>query len=782
MKKQPTVLRAAHWSALHPGRAIAGWFVFVALCLAAGLALGNQRAGDDDFQVGESGRAFALAIEAKVQDRPAEHVMIHTESGPLDREAADAAARDVTARMEKLPEVTGVADPVLSDNGRMLRVEVSMKGTKREAKDYVEPLLEQTAEVQEAHPGLVVEQNGDASVTYGLEKQRGKDLTKSELITLPVTLVTLLVVFGSLVMISVPLLLAVTSILGAVGLSMVVSHVVPDSGLGMNMILLIGMAVGVDYTLFYLKREREERELAGGRLSPEALVGIAAATSGRAVVVSALAVIVSTATLFLADDVIFSTLATGTIIVVFVAMISSVTVLPALLVTIGRRMDRKARRATERGKKLRRRTPEKNGRVWAALLKPAQRRPAATLILSVLVMLGLAAPALGMDLRVLNKDTHSRQIPEMRAYDRLNDAFPHLRAEHWVVVRADAGQERQVAAALDALADKAGRDPAFAKTPRELRISADGRTSLLTLRVPYKLSSPQAKASLDHLRDDYLPATLGTVEGAEYGVDGPIAVDRDYLDNQNEKLPLILAVLLLVTFVMTVLVFGSVVLGLIGVLLNLLSVAAAFGVLVVFFQWGLASTLFGFEHGATSEIGSRVPLFLFVILFGLSMDYQVFVVSRIREAALTGMPTREAVMDGLAKSAKVVTSAAVVMVTVFSTFVFLHLAEMKQIGFSLAVAVLLDAFVIRILILPSAMVLLGRASWWPSTKLRRAAAERKATTQAPTATGTPAATANPATPAATANPAAPAATSLAADTAPHPTGHPETPAATARTR
>ncbi|MER5299787.1 MMPL family transporter [Streptomyces lasiicapitis] len=721
MKKQPTVLRVANWSALHPGKAIVGWFVFVAVCLAVGLALGNQRAGDGDFQVGESGRAEAIALKADVQDRPTEHVMIYAKSGALDSGQAEAAARDVTARMKQLPEVVGVRDPVTADSGKMLRVEVSMKGTKREAKDYIEPLLDETAAVQKAHPGLVVEEIGDASVTYGLEKQRGKDLTKSELITFPVTLVTLLVVFGSLIMISVPLLLALTSIVGAVGLSMVVSHAVPDSGLGMNMILLIGMAVGVDYTLFYLKREREERELAGGRLSPEALVGIAAATSGRAVVVSALAVIVSTATLFLANDTIFSTLATGTIVVVVVAMISSITVLPALLVKIGRRMDRKAQRAMERGKPLKRRTPEKNGRVWAALLKPAQKRPVATLVVAVLVMLGLAAPALGMELRVLNKDTHSRQIPEMRAYDRLNDAFPQLRGEHWVVVHGPQGSQGEIRDALTALKEKTKADPDFARTPAEVRTSKDGRTSLLTLRVPFKLGSDQAKDSLTHLRDDYVPATVGKVQGAAYGVDGPIAVDRDYLDNQNSKMPLILGVLLLVTFVMTVLVFGSVVLGLIGVVLNLLSVAAAFGVLTVFFQWGLASTLFGFEASATSEIGSRVPLFLFVILFGLSMDYQVFVVSRIREAALAGMPTREAVMDGLAKSAKVVTSAAVVMVTVFSTFVFLHLAEMKQIGFSLAVAVLLDAFIIRILILPSAMVLLGKASWWPSTRLRRAA-------------------------------------------------------------
>jgi putative drug exporter of the RND superfamily len=190
--------------------------------------------------------------------------------------------------------------------------------------------------------------------------------------------------------------------------------------------------------------------------------------------------------------------------------------------------------------------------------------------------------------------------------------------------------------------------------------------------------------------------------------------------HQNDKLPVVVGFLLLLTFILTVLVFGSAVIGLIGVLLNLLSVAAAFGLVVVFFQWGLASTLFGFDESATSAIGSRVPLFLFVILFGLSMDYQVFVVSRIKEAALKGVPTRQAVIDGIGHSAKVVTSAAVVMVTVFASFMFLHLAEMKQIGFSLAAAVLLDAFIIRVMILPSALILLGNATWWPSHKMRRA--------------------------------------------------------------
>ncbi|MEV5975395.1 MMPL family transporter [Streptomyces sp. NPDC052114] len=720
MKKQPLTVKVASWSALHPGRAIVGWFVFVALCLALGGLVGTNNAGDKDYWVGEAGRAESIATDGDLQHKSAERIMITNRSdAPLGAEAKGA-AQDVVDRMKKLDPVLHVAEPVRSENGRMLMVEVTLKGPRLEAQKHIDPLLETTAEVQKKNPDLRVEETGDASVEVGLDDQRSEDLATTETITFPITLITLALVFGSVVMVGVPLLLAVSSIGASIGLSQLISHLIPDAGVGNNVILLIGMAVGVDYTLFYLKREREERARAGGRLTPEALVGIAAATSGRAIVVSGLAVILSTATLFLAADVIFSSLAIGTIVVVAVAVLSSITVLPALLVKIGKRSDRRAARAAERGKRVKRRKTEETGRLWTALLKPAKNHPVGTLVVSVLLMLGLAAPVLGMELRVLSTATHSRSIPEMQAYDRLNAAFPDLLAEHWVAVRGDAGNKQEMRTALDALAERAKDDGLFSKKQPKLETTRDGTIGMMTLSVPHKLNSSEAQESLEHLRDDMIPATLGKVQGLEYGVSGPVAQDVDYLAHQNDKLPVVIGFLLLLTFIMMVLVFRSVTISLLGVLLNLLSVAASFGLVVVFFQWGLGSTLFGFEESATNGIGSRVPLFLFVILFGLSMDYQVFVVSRIKEAAMSGVPTRQAVIDGISKSAKVVTSAAVVMVTVFASFMFLHLAEMKQIGFSLAVAVLLDAFIIRTMILPSAMILLGNASWWPSRRMRRA--------------------------------------------------------------
>ncbi|MEU0402752.1 MMPL family transporter [Streptomyces sp. NPDC006197] len=732
-------VRIARWSARHAWRAIAGWFAFVILCLGVGIAVGTDEAGVEDFRVGEAGRAEAMAAEGGLQRRPTEQIMFSARSGPLDADAVDSAARDLTERMRKLPEVDSVAAPVRSEDGTVVRVSVVLKGPELDGKKNVAPLLEQTAKVRDGHPDLVVEETGSPSISKGVNDQRGKDLALSERITLPVTLVTLLIVFGSVVMAGVPLLLALSSIAAALGLSMIASHVLPDPGVGTNMILLIGLAVGVDYTLFYLKREREERARAGGRLAPEALVELAAATAGRAIVVSGLAVIVSTSTLYLATDVIFSSLATGTILVVAVAMASSLTVLPALLVTIGHRTERRAARRASRGKPVRtKRAEAETGRVFGALMRPAQKRPALTLCVSVLVMLALAAPALGLRLIDPGKDTFSRDIPAMQVYDRLNAAFPELLVKHEVVARSTPDRAAEVRRALADLGRRAQADALFAGNAEpKVRTSADGRISVLELAVPFPAPSAEAIESLGHLREDYLPATVGKLSGVETGVSGDVARGRDYVDHENGKLPLVIGFLLLVTFVMTVWAFRSVVVGLIGVVLNLLSAGASLGLLVVFFQGTWAEDLLAFD--SLGAIASRVPLFLFVILFGLSMDYQVFVVSRIQEAMQNGMSAREAVLDGISRSAKVVTSAAIVMVTVFGAFVALHLTEMKQMGFCLAVAVLLDAVVIRLMVLPSLLLLLGERAWWPLRAAR------------------PSLPAQPSLPAPTAAPAAPAA-------------------------
>ncbi|MFI5678653.1 MMPL family transporter [Streptomyces cellulosae] len=727
MKNLP--VRMARWSAVHPWRGIVGWFVFVVLCLGIGITVGANPATTEDFRIGEAGRGEAIAAEGGLQQRPVEHVLITAKpgAGKLDIAAADSAAADVAARMAKLPEVLSVADPVRSEDNRAVRVTVTIKGPELEGKKHVDPLIEQTAAVQKANPGLRVEETGSPSISKGVDKLRGDDLSRTEVIALPVTLITLLLVFSSVAMALVPLLLALSSIVAAVGLSMVASHIFPDAGVGTNVILLIGLAVGVDYTLFYLKREREERARAGGKLSPQAVVELAAATSGRAVVLSGLAVAVSSATLYLADDVIFSSIATGAILVTLVAVVSSLTVLPALLAKLGMRAERRAERRAARGLAPKKQKTHKTGpgRLTAAVLRPVAKHPVATLTVTVVGLLALAAPILNLKLTDMGRETHSRSVVAMQIYDRLNAAYPDLKSMHQVLVRADADRSPEVTAALRELAADVKEDPRLSGTSR-LTTSPDKRISMLQLQVPHYVSSDEAQSSLKDIRNKYVPETVGQVRGAETAVTGDVARYTDYPTHQEQKLPLIIGALLLVTFVMTVWAFRSVVLGLVGIVLNLLSAAASLGILVMVFQHTWAEGLVDFT--STGSIGSRVPLFLFVILFGLSMDYQVFVISRIREAALRGVPTRKAVIEGIGSSAGVVTSAAVVMVTVFASFAALHLIEMKQIGFSLAVAVLLDAFVIRMLVLPSMMLLLGEANWWPSRGVRRA---RRSTEQSP---------------------------------------------------
>jgi putative drug exporter of the RND superfamily len=718
-------VRVARWSAGHPWRAIAGWFLFVALCLGAGISVGTNAAVAEDFGVGEAGRAELMAIDGGLQQRPTERVLITAKPGAaqMDAAAADAAARDVTERMKALPEVLSVAEPVRSADGRMLRVDVTMKGTDLLGKEHVDPLQAQTAKVRAAHPDLWVAETGGPSISQDVQGQRGDDLSRTEMIALPITLLTLLVVFRSAAMATVPLLVALSSIAAAVGLAMLVSHVFPDAGVGTNVILLIGLAVGVDYALFYLKREREERARSGGRLGSQAVVEIAAATSGHAVVISGLAVAASSATLYLADDVIFSSIATGAIVVTLVSVVASLTVLPALLVKLGVRAERREARKAERAARTgqapapRKQPRTGAGRITGALLRVTSRRPAATLAVAVVAMLALAAPITGLKLTDIGRESYDRTLPAMAGWHRANDAFPELKSMHQVVVRADPGRAAEVAGALRDLERRAAKDPLLAGKA-ELRTSPDARISMLEIRDPHYVSADEAHASLDRIRHDYVPATVGKLSGVEYAVTGDVARFADYPEHQKRKMPLILGTLLLVTFAMTVWAFRSVVLGLIGMVLNLLSAGAALGLLVLVFQGSWAEGLLDFQ--SMGSIGSRIPLFLFVILFGLSMDYQVFVISRIREAALRGVPTRQAVLEGIGNSAGVVTSAAFVMVTVFASFVGLHLIEMKQLGFSLAVAVLLDAFVIRIMILPAVMLLLGEWSWWPSRGMRQA--------------------------------------------------------------
>jgi RND superfamily putative drug exporter len=705
------VVRIARWSAEHRWQAVLGWVAFVIVCVALGGAAGTASQTDAQQAVGEWGRAERMVQDGHFADPVAENVLVTARSGPLDQAAATAAATEAGRRLRVLPQVASVAAPVTAPGGTAVLVRAEMAGARDDAGAHVQPLLDATAAVQAAHPELRVEEVGGGTIDKALQETYGEDFRRAEVLSLPVTLVILIVAFGALLAAAVPVLLALTSVAAALGLSALTSHLLPVTDTTSSVVLLIGMAVGVDYSLFYVRRAREER--ARGR-TPLDAVEIAAATSGRAVVISGGTVAVAMAGMFLSGSAIFSSLAVGAILVVAVSVLGSITVLPAVLAKLGRWVDRPRvlflHRLTMR--------PGRPPRLWPALLRPTLRRPAVALGLGAGALALLALPALGMRTSLPGTEDLPRSIPALQTYDRLTTAFPTEGASDEVVVRAAPGQAGAVRAALLDLSGRTAADPHFA-VDREpaLDVSADGRISRLSVHVRDTAESQGAKDALSLLRARLIPDTVGRLPGAEAAVTGDTAPSVDFSRLLADRLPLVVGFVLGLTFLLVLWTFRSVLVAATAIGLNLLSVGAAYGLMVLVFQHSWAEGLLGFR--SNGAIVAWLPMFLFVVLFGLSMDYHVFVVSRIRELAMRGMPTRDAVRQGIAGSAGAVTSAAVVMVAVFAIFGTLSGLEFKQLGVGLAAAVLIDATLVRAVLLPAAMTLLGRWNWWAPALLHR---------------------------------------------------------------
>jgi len=711
MQRRPMTVSIARWSATHPWRAMALWVLFVSACIAAG-AFAGTNTGDGGGAIGETGRAEQMIEDGHFPDEPpVEAVLITSPSGPLDA-SATRAATDATARLRAQRDVAAVDAPVTSPDGSALLIRATLVDRPDGTEADVEALLRTTADLQRDYPALRVEQVGDLSLEKGLDDSYAGDFRRAELFSVPVTLLILLIAFGALIAAGVPVLLGLSAVSAALGLSALASHLMPAQDATSSVILLIGLAVGVDYSLFYLKREREERARGAGHLDA---VEIAAATSGRAVVVSGIAVIIAMAGMFLANDDIFVSIAVGSILVVAVSVVGSITVLPALLAKLGRWVDRPRVPLLWRltAPRARAATP----RLWSALLRPALRHPLVTFVVSAGALVALAVPAAGMVLKLPSLNDIPPGIPVVDAYHRMTAAFPSTGTGHHVVVRADADRAGDVRAALDRLAAGTDADPLFAHDQRpEVTVSPDRTVTMMYLGTAYPAGTPEATRSLDRLRAELLPATVGRLDRVEYAVTGQIAGIADYAAHVRTKLPLVVGFVLLLTFVVMAWTFRSVVVAATAIVLNMLSVGAAYGVLVLVFQRTWAERLLDFE--SNGGVVAWLPLFLFVVLFGLSMDYHVFTVSRIREAVLRGATNREAVAEGIVRSAGVVTSAAAVMVGVFAIFGTLSGLEMKQLGVGLATAILIDATLIRAVVLPSLMTLLGDANWWTPGRRR----------------------------------------------------------------
>ncbi|MER5374709.1 MMPL family transporter [Streptomyces sp. NPDC002553] len=714
--------RAGGWSARHRWAAVGIWVLFVVLSMGLGSAAGRVDVKESDQLKGETHTAAKIIEEAGIEEPASESVLVQARDGRL--KATDAEFRQaveaVVKAVEGTGQVTDVTSPydthTISKDGHSALVQFDMRGDSDTAGERVEPVLKAVDGVQKEHRSLRIEEIGGASMMKTFSDAFGDDFQKAEYSAVPVAFGILLIAFGALVAALLPVLLAITAIIATMGLMGLASHVVPMSDTANSVMLLVGLAVGVDYCLFYLRREREER--AAGRDAQTAL-RIAAATSGRAIVVSGVTVCVAMAGMLFTGLAEFEAMGLASLMVVAVAMVGSVTVLPALLSLLGERVEKGKIPYLHPESRLRRNRGRGNGesRFWTAVLKGVLAKPAVSVVVAAGALLAISVPALGMKTQQLTLDQEfGDSLPIVQTYNRLNEAFPGGSQPAEVVVRAKDINAPEVKSALAEFRTRAVSSGA-SRGPVEIKLHDQQNVAFVYVPLVGGSDLDKAGASLDKLRDEVRPATLGKVDGLDAPITGQVAGSEDFNDQLGGAVVPVFAFVVVFAFALMLLSFRSLTIAITSIVLNLLSVGAAYGILVAVFQHGWGASLVGAE--GVGAIITWLPLFLFVILFGLSMDYHVFVVSRIREARLRGRTTKDAIAHGVVTTAGVVTSAAVIMVAVFSIFGTLSMQSMKQMGVGLAAAVLIDATVIRGVLLPAVMALLGERNWYLPKWLHR---------------------------------------------------------------
>jgi RND superfamily putative drug exporter len=700
--------RAGRWSASHRKTAVLGWLAFVVVAFALGNAAGTVTLKQQDQGNGESRAASQILAKQFPRERAGEQVLIQGRGAPLGGVEYRAAVTDLIARFSHVPAVIDVKSPLdpanagaLAKDGRSALLTFRIAGDPDTAKDRVGPALVATAATQAAHPQLIIGEFGDASANRAVTKRLSEDFRQAEATSLPVTLLILVLAFGALVAAGIPLLLGISAVAAALGLTALFSHVLRVDESIDSVILLVGLAVGVDYSLFYLRRAREER--AGG-LSPADALHKAAATSGRAVLVSGLTVMVAMSGMFLMGSRTFSSFAVGTVLVVAISIVGSLTVLPAVLSKLGDSVDRGAVPLLRR---LRSRDGE--SRFWAVVVGGVLRRPVLCGGAAAALLIALAIPAFSLHTVDSGVQGLPPDLPGMQVYARIQKAFPGGPLPAEVVVSARNVTAAPVAAGIRSL-ERAAVATGQMREPITVDISASREAARVSIPLAGGGTDATSNRALDTLRHRVIPSTVAQVAGVRVKTTGMTALSRDFNDSMKSHAPIVFAFVLGLAFVLLLITFRSIVIPLKAIILNLLSVGAAYGVLVLVFQEGHLQSLLGFK--SIGGITSWLPLFLFVILFGLSMDYHVLILSRVRESYDRGMSTEQAVSHGIRATASVVTSAAIVMVAVFAIFATLGMLDFKMMGVGLAVAVLLDATIVRAVLLPAAMTLLGDWNWY----------------------------------------------------------------------
>jgi putative drug exporter of the RND superfamily len=708
MARRFSTERMARASARHPWRVIGAW---VAGLLAAGLSVAALMGGaltmDDDFTNNpESKRAEAL-IERSFHGGQAEleadeAVVIHSATHTLD----DAAFRRHVTRVQRdLRSREGVR--ILSspeDDQSLVSDDRHTTVILVDALD-AEPVLEAVARANGV-TGFQTLVTGEDVVDADFEETAANDLLTGELYGIAIALVILLAVFGALVASVVPIVVAIFSIVVALGLTALVGQLFTLSFFTVEMLVMMGLAVGIDYSLFVLSRFREER--GGGHEKVDA-VAAAGATASRAVVFSGLAVVLGLVGMFLVPQTIFRSLATGAMLVVLTSVLATLTLLPALLGLLGDRVNA-----------LRLPLPRGGGRgLWPRVAEAVMRRPRLSLATGTAFLVVLAIPYVAIDTGSSGVSTLPDSFQSKQAFVLLEDAFGPQRTEVAEIVVSgdvDSAAGRRAVAAVESRLRGDDRFGELSTTRNDA-----GDAALISVAVDGDPMGMRAISAVRDLREEYIPEAFRGVP-AEALVAGTTAGELDFYEIASRYQPLVLAFVLGLSFVLLLLAFRSIVVPATAIVMNLLSVGAAYGLLVLVFQHGIGAELLGFRQAETVE--AWLPLFLFTVLFGLSMDYHVFMLSRIRERYEQTGDTAEAVSFGIRSTARIITGAALIMVAVFGGFAAGELVMFQQLGFGLGVAVLLDATLVRSVLVPATMKLLGPWNWYLPRPLKRLPAFR----------------------------------------------------------
>ncbi|HSE80402.1 MAG TPA: MMPL family transporter, partial [Gaiellaceae bacterium] len=565
------------------------------------------------------------------------------------------------------------------------------------AEDRIQDIVAAVERLDE-EPGVEAAVTGDLTIDEDFTKLSEEDLQEGELFFgAPAALIILLLVFGTVVAGLIPLVLALLSIFVALGLTALVAQAFDLSVFVTNMIFGMGLALGIDYSLFILSRYREERSQGREKLDA---IETAGATASRAVLFSGAAFVLAMTGLELVPNTIMRSLATGAILVGIVSVIAALTLLPAVLSLLGDGIERL--RIPFFGA----RAGEPESRFWGRIVAAVMRRPVVSLVAAVGLLVALAVPVLSMESGTAGISTLPDRFESKQGFLLLNREFPGQTTEPVRIAIAGDTASAQVRGAVEELQAELGRREIFG--PATTETSPDGRLVLVTAPVAGDAVSSEAVAAVRELREEVPPIFAGS--GAEAYVGGATAEDIDYYDVMDSWLPIVFVFVLGLSFILLTIAFRSIVVPATAIAMNLLAVTAAYGLLVLVFVEGVGNELFGFQQ--VDVIEAWVPLFLFAVLFGLSMDYQVFLLSRIRERYTQTGSTDDAVSFGVGSTARLITGAALIIIAVFAGFARGDLVMFQQMGFGIAVALFIDATIIRSVVVPATMTLLGRWNWY----------------------------------------------------------------------